>query len=130
MDHENDTPIEIGPDHTFTVLATTKSPDDIVEKGDEQTWIPPQDDAPGRLLVKRDETFWKDKQFAQVGKNTYQAKYTEAGKDFVINLLFEQVRDLTAHKEKMWMIYGSRTLMEEGCDLLDGPPRWGGQNGQ
>lgn len=129
MKAESNTSVEIGRGHTFRVVATTKSPDDIVEVGDEQTWVPPSASTDGKLLVPRDPKFWDDKKFQQVSTNKYAAKYSENGIGYVITLLFEQIRDFCEHDKKIWMIYGSRSpVIDDG--FKDGPPNWGGQNNQ
>lgn len=129
METESQTTVEIDGGHTFTVIATTESPDDIVQDGDEQTWVPPAGGKPGRLQVNRKEAFWATKQFNAIARNKYQADYSEDGVDYVIVLLFEKVRDTLDHRKMTWMIYGSRKSVKTG-GLLNGPPNWGGQNGQ
>lgn len=114
-----------GPGHQFTVLGATQSPDKLVEVGDEQSWFPETTGDSGKLSSTRNPAFWADKTF--LWKNgRYIAEYSEGKQDYVISLTFCRGVHMTMHKD-VWMIYGSRTRVEDGVPL-DGPPNWGGQN--
>lgn len=122
---------EPGPGHVFTVLATTQSPDKIVEVGDEQTWDPDPTGTSGKLLSTRDPLFWGSKVFNKKG-DVYIAQYTEAKQEYTITLTFRRGIHMTAHSE-VWMIFGARDRVgacDGNGDGENGPPTWGGQNAQ
>lgn len=128
----NDVPI--GQGHTFTVLDTTASGDDIVEVGDKQTWRPDVSLESGKLSVEREGkpvVFWDDKLFGRdrLDDNRYIAYYDEGGSTFSITLVFERARHMSMHKD-VWFLFGARSEIrgEHGCGVRGGPPDWGGQN--